>query len=401
MRRPAAVALAAIAMAAAAAAAVVAPAPTVAGERAADHVPPPGQWALVPGSTFLGSGAEVDEATAARLGIAGRRGPHVVVSADHGAAWDDSARCLYAMGGGRRDWGGNEVYRLCLDDMHWRRITEPSALAATAGGCPVPGDGPVSGKSYDGLVMADGRLHAFLTSGFCPKGDGLTIDTAWALDPARPDAGWRPLPGAPRRFAAALTARNPRTGGIIVIGAADDVLAEADPRATVPPPEGRLGKGIKVTRGDVCTEAGDDVYCLSRGRTLFVVRFGPDMRAAGLERLGDVALGGLGEAPCMAWHPGRRRLVMMTGVRSVYEVDPASLAVTRWPNPEGPAPAEDNTRVVSKCAYDRTLDAFVLVRDPRGDAALYRLPPPGTVQEEPESGPGYVRGLPVPPPKKG
>lgn len=390
-RRPSRPALAAVA-----AALLLLSAEAARADRAADHAPPPGQWALVPGTSFLASGVAVDDATAGRLGIAGERGPQALIAAGNGAAWDEGSRCLLFMGGGRRDWGGNEVYRFCLEDMRWQRLTEPSPLPAAAGTtCPAPRNAPVAGVSGDGLVVAGGRLHAFLSDPFCPKGRRGRIDTAWSLDLSAPDRGWRRLAGAPPDFAGALTARNPHTGGIVVVGSDHGVLAEVDPTADAPAQERKQAEA-KLSGSDICAESDTGIYCLARGRALYAVEFGPGQRADRLRRLGEPPLGGVGTAPCMVWHPERRTLVVLSGARSVYEIDPGDLSVTRWPNPEGPAPSEETARLVSKCAYDHRTESIVVVRDPRGEVALYRLPAPGTVQEEPDKGPGYVRGLPLP-----
>ncbi|GAA0575637.1 hypothetical protein [Caenispirillum bisanense] len=351
----------------------------------------------MPGTSFQASGVAVDDATAGRLGIAGERGPQSLIAAGNGAAWDEASRCLLFMGGGRRDYGGNEVYRFDLDGLRWQRLTEPSPLpaATAAGACPMPPDAPAAGVSGDGLVVAGGRLHAFLSDPFCPKGKRGRIDTAWSLDLSAPDRGWQRLAGAPPDFAGALTARNPHTGGIVVFGSDRGLLAEVDPAATVPA-QGREQPEAKLSGSDICAESDDAVYCLARGRALYAVEYGPGRRADRLRRLGEPPLGGVGTAPCMVWHPQRRTLVVLSGARSVYEIEPRDLTVTRWPNPEGPAPSEDTARLVSKCAYDQRTDTIVVVRDPRSDVALYRLPAPGSRQEEADQGPGYVRGLPLP-----
>lgn len=374
--------------------------PAAAGERAAAFMPPPGQWALVPGSALSESGVQVDKATAQRLHIAGSKDAQAAGD-DNGAAWDPESRCLLFMGGGRRYWGGNEVYRLCLGDLRWQRLTEPTPLPAGGPPCPAVADAPAAGLAWDGLEVAEGRLYAFLTDAFCRSGT-RSIDTAWSLDLAAPQAGWRPEPGAPRRFAGAAVARNPRTGGLVVVGTERDVLAEMDPAATLPATEIPIG-ATSPAPGMVCTAAGDDVYCLSGGRALWRLEYGPGQRADRLRELGDVPLGAVGPSPCVVWHPARQRLVVLGGARTVYEVDPADRSVTRWPNPEGPEPGDKPLRVVSKCAYVADLDAVVLVRGRHDPVAFYRLPAPGTTQRAPveERAPAYVRGLPVPDPAGG
>ncbi|WP_157890241.1 hypothetical protein [Marinobacterium aestuarii] len=55
-------------------------------------------------------------------------GPKAVLTAWSSAAWDSDNKAFYFMGGGGRDYGGNEVYRFSLTDGSWKRLTNPSPL---------------------------------------------------------------------------------------------------------------------------------------------------------------------------------------------------------------------------------------------------------------------------------
>ncbi|MFC6669006.1 hypothetical protein [Marinobacterium aestuariivivens] len=55
-------------------------------------------------------------------------GPKAVLIAWSSAAWDRDNQAFYFMGGGGRDYGGNEVYRFTLKDGTWKRLTNPSPL---------------------------------------------------------------------------------------------------------------------------------------------------------------------------------------------------------------------------------------------------------------------------------
>jgi hypothetical protein len=55
-------------------------------------------------------------------------GPKAVLIAWSSAAWDSDNKTFYFMGGGGRDYGGNEVYRFSLTDGSWKRLTNPSPL---------------------------------------------------------------------------------------------------------------------------------------------------------------------------------------------------------------------------------------------------------------------------------
>lgn len=55
-------------------------------------------------------------------------GPKSVLTAWNSAAYDSKRQQLYFLGGGHRDYGGNEVYQFSLQDGRWKRLTDPSPL---------------------------------------------------------------------------------------------------------------------------------------------------------------------------------------------------------------------------------------------------------------------------------
>ncbi|GAB3099968.1 hypothetical protein GCM10027217_18720 [Pseudomaricurvus hydrocarbonicus] len=55
-------------------------------------------------------------------------GPKAVLIAWSSAAWDSDNQTFYFMGGGGRDYAGNEVYRFSIKDGKWTRLTSPSPL---------------------------------------------------------------------------------------------------------------------------------------------------------------------------------------------------------------------------------------------------------------------------------
>lgn len=102
-------------------------------------------------------------------------GPRAVLIAWNGAAFDEENRRLYFMGGGHRDYGGNEVYEFDLDSGKWTRLTDPSPLTylakyrdATAKRgpvyCWVPDMRQVPGAahSYDGVQFSKKTRTIFL-----------------------------------------------------------------------------------------------------------------------------------------------------------------------------------------------------------------------------------------------
>ena len=55
-------------------------------------------------------------------------GPKAVLGSFNSAAIDSEHKLIYFFGGGRSDYGGNEVYEFDLNRGQWARLTDPSAL---------------------------------------------------------------------------------------------------------------------------------------------------------------------------------------------------------------------------------------------------------------------------------
>lgn len=372
------------------------------------HLPAPGDWSLVPETSFRASGVGVSTEAAKDIGVQGRVGSRGVLDAWGGAAWDADSQCLYFMGGGHADYGGNEVYRFCADTLQWTRLTEPYPLDGTRPvemthdgdgdgtkeTCPIPVGQPFSAHTYDALLIADGYLYTAAQEPYCRKGQPrVSRFYRIALDdlernPPNDGSAWQRLPDPPRP-AGTHTAVNPHTGNPILLGDGRTMgLLEYSPE------QGEFVVAAKqsvdwMRRGGVCITLPDTILCNTQ-KSVKMAGFGPDQR---IDRLGKRI--NLPQAPmmhgesCLAWHPGRESVVVFPGGRTVYEIQLAELtkpvreevSVNRWIG-GGAAPgdgqASEGAYVSSKCAYIPEHDVFMMVRDSKTDVAFYRLPPEGT-----------------------
>mgnify|MGYP002712968802 CR=1 FL=1 len=107
-------------------------------------------------------------------------GPKSVLTAWNSAAYDTERQLLYFMGGGHRDYGGNEVYQFSLLEGRWQRLTDPSPLDFLYVNndygqrkqkpwrrlCWLPDINQVPGSShtYDGLIFSHKTDTLFLYS---------------------------------------------------------------------------------------------------------------------------------------------------------------------------------------------------------------------------------------------
>ena len=154
---------------------------------------PAGQWVEVPNTRL------VDVAVQGSPGGSIRK-----ITAWSGAAYDSNRNQVLVWGGGHSDYGGNEVYAFDLDDLTWRRLTEPSA--ADRSRAPLYPDGrPRARHTYNYIeyLPSRDRLVSFGGSGPYPSGGGeFTRDQA-EFDP---DSG---------RWQTSGRAAVPKTGNMI------------------------------------------------------------------------------------------------------------------------------------------------------------------------------------------
>ena len=65
--------------------------------------------------------------------IHGNSGPHMVMEAWAGGAYDTLRNRLYVTGGGHLSYYGNEIYAFDIPTLKWLRITDPQPLLTYAG----------------------------------------------------------------------------------------------------------------------------------------------------------------------------------------------------------------------------------------------------------------------------
>ncbi len=90
-------------------------------------------------------------------------GPNALFKSWSSGAFDAQENRMFFMGGGRTNYGGNEVYQFDFDTLEWSRVTDPSPLTVkdyddpdVDGASPddvyIPADAPNSAHTYDGLT---------------------------------------------------------------------------------------------------------------------------------------------------------------------------------------------------------------------------------------------------------
>ena len=169
----------------------------------------PGEWRELPNTHMSAVFPKEGQTTWGNIG------PVAVIVAWGGAAFDTKRNAFVFTGGGHADYGGNEVYAFFLEELRWRRLTEPSAMKKLDSGQFVTLDNtPVSAHTYDGLEYLP-NVDRIFRNGGSEWRNGSNFDrSAWLFDMEalkweRKSAGGGGFPG---------TAFDPVRGSVYVVG---------------------------------------------------------------------------------------------------------------------------------------------------------------------------------------
>lgn len=308
-----------------------------------------------------------------------------------GAAFDSGRDRLIVWGGGRTQYGGNEIYVFDLDTLEWERLTDPSVDIAEPEGTadvPVYSDGlPRSRHTYNHLqylptvdrLIEPGSDHLYLASSpFVRTSVVSTYHFGGGVGPI----GWQtgavpdsPVPGAAASPIAMSSAVDPDTGHFWLIGTADGRLAEYDPdentwteHATTSAPP-RLTSAIDPTR-DIMVSVGVShllVHDLSDPNAL-----GIDMASMST---GDDALEQT-QAPGFVYDRVSDTFVGWDTGGDVFALDPDTWHWTRVSPAPGNivVPSDPNSLgTYGRFRYSENKNVFVLVSAADENVFLYKL----------------------------
>lgn len=116
-------------------------------------------------------------------------GVESVPDAWNSAAFDTNRNCLLLTGGGHNDYGGNEVYKFCLNNLQWSRVTDPTPFPSRHPQFQNSDGTPISRHTYGGLAYLPGPDRFFVFDGSPDSASGGcgTVGT-WTLDLAARDS---------------------------------------------------------------------------------------------------------------------------------------------------------------------------------------------------------------------
>lgn len=354
---------------------------------------PPGHWIEVPQSHLR----SVAPAASPGGNLA------KVIEAWSGGALDTKRNQLLVWGGGHSNYAGNEVYAFQLNDMRWRRLSDPSvADDSKAPGYP---DGqPRSRHTYNYIeyVPAWDRLVSFGGSGPWPRGGGeftrevseFDFDRRTWITGARP----RVPPGG--SMIAAIARTDPSSGDVYFVPGARAALMRLDTRSEQW--QGGWGRGyltahataaidpvrrLMVAVGKGTADGSGQIWLWDLSRPSAPINL--EGRTTG-DRSVEQAM-----APGFVYHPPSRKFVAWIGGTDVYAFDPERREWRRVPaaidNVIDPGP-QSLRGTYGRFQYVESLDAFVLVNDVDQNVFLFR-PDLGSTADIPQGAGGTPPGI--------
>jgi len=293
----------------------------------------------------------------------------------------DEPRGLWALtaGGGRSNYGGNEIYEFMFESLTWRRRSDPhpltGAMMIDGTSCPRPSDGPPAQHTYNGSLYIPSKDEYFVmgTASFCKAGTPNVYEF-WVW--SNPNSSWRQVvnPGyntAPRAAYDAGRDRVYLLGGGTPGGGT--YFWELDPQneyTIVQGPTALSGGGLGDSFFDNSTRT---LYYTTRGWGTYALDV-PFNGAIAQEALINQIFGADPFHHAWAFHTPSGDLVNWEGNLTVWRYDPQLDIVTDVTPLTGPHPTIQSTSITDKWEYIPEVDAFVGIYDPRQDMWIYRLP---------------------------
>jgi hypothetical protein len=325
----------------------------------------PGEWRELPDTRMSSVFPRREETTW------GAVGPVSVVLAWGGAAYDTKRNAFVFNGGGHADYGGNEVYAFFLEELRWRRLTEPSPMRQLESGQYVTTDGtPVSAHTYDGLEYLPNVDRVFRNGGSEWR-DGKNYDrSAWLFDMSRRRWERKSIGGG----GLPASAYDPVRGTVYVIGNSD--VDEYDPTRDTwvrrVPRQGYFLAGIGAI-----DPLNRKLITNSYRPGVLVYEIAPDGSLSGRTfPKSEGAIEWDKKMLALEYDPVRKVLVAWAGERDTAYLDGKTLLWRRFANAESAA-APARGRVHSQGIYGRwryvpKYDVFIGYDNPRGNVWVWK-----------------------------
>ncbi len=304
-----------------------------------------GSWLSVPGTAM--SRVLADSKKFPK--VQGISGPHAIVGAWSGAAFDGKRNRLILWGGGYSDYFGNELYAFSTETLSWERLTDPTPEPRLSQESNADGT-PNARATYNGLAYLSHSDRFFGIGGALAGSGGARTPWTFDFDAKK----WTAGAPAPSGGLGGACAYDPATRK--VWWGDGNGLTSLDP-----------GSGTWTKHGEDAIYYQTAALDTKRGRLVFVgggtvfsydVRNGRPVRTVWKTTGGDSVV--RASNPGFDYDPVRDRLVAWAG-GPVYSLDPETRTWTSTNAPNAPSPTQNG--IFGRWRYVPSLDAFVVVTE--------------------------------------
>lgn len=277
---------------------------------------------------------------------------------------------VFPANGGHNSYGGNEMYKFSFGTLEW---SIPIGLGGEPGDkCKeIYSDGtPASTHPYDGLEYSPERDVVYRFGGTIYCENGLTTDVVWAV---HNDHYRLVLENSAFSGTGIKAALNANSGNIIVMDSGGVGIFDPQTEAF-----------IKIKTNAAFSNSPGTLSYDSKRDHAFIIQANGWWHLVDAQTLEFVK--SVQGKPYMAavYEPRRDVFVGWSGKRSVHTIDPETLAITTFPNSDGPAPTvQGSAGVLGKWRYVAEHDVFVGYNNVHEGVWFYRLPDqPGENKEK-------------------
>ncbi len=146
----------------------------------------PGHWVSIPNTELI----DILPESSFKQPIHKTTGPHAIVNAWSGGAYDSHRDRLMIIGGGHADYCGNEWLAFDLNKLKWELLSGPSVLNGYDNQSGVTPDGaPASRHTYNGLTYIPSSDELLMHGGSLCNDAGSADNRWWAGNPE--DGTWK------------------------------------------------------------------------------------------------------------------------------------------------------------------------------------------------------------------
>jgi hypothetical protein len=277
------------------------------------------------------------------------------------AAFDDTRNRLVIWGGGHSDYSGNEIYTLDVNDLKFKRLTDP-APPPPANDCPealANGAQPNSRHTYDGITYMKNSDRLFAIGG-SKATCGYMSGSTWTFD-------FKAMKWQQMNPTGSEVAHDPNTGVVFVHDGTSFYSYDFAKNAYT-----TLIKDAPIDyhlTGTIDTKR-QKMVMIGHGEQWVIDISGKGYK---MEKLGSTGGSTVidGTSPGLTYDPSEDRILSWDGGNSVFALNMDTKAWAQVTYPNGPGAAIENG-TNGRWAYVPSLNGFLVVNEAKNNAYTFK-----------------------------